>query len=208
MTLLRQLAKNTSGVYGSTPAPETLPGKAALKAGRMAKAVELLIVDPQPNVTVLAEKLGVSRATFYRMLADPLFQVMLQKALSGRISMVATRALDAIEKTLDTGSPSLRFKAAAWLLERIDKLRAASGAPTQKELDKAVVRARAEELLARMRASRFGEDITGRLESHEDDRTETGLEGAARALLDDERRTEDELADAELDAEGLGKRSV
>ena len=66
--------------------PEFLPDdvkQAVLKEARMGRAIEWVIAEPNPTTTGLAQFLRVSRATAYRMLAHPRFQVMLREALSG-----------------------------------------------------------------------------------------------------------------------------
>lgn len=123
--------ETTDGSYGSAEmSPEFLPGparQAFLRQVQVTKAVEHVITAPKPTMEGLAKALSVSRATVYRIVAMPEFQVALRQQLSGRLSLQVDKALRVVEKTLDEGSPVLRLRAAQWLVERCDKLSQVAG---------------------------------------------------------------------------------
>ncbi len=193
MVSLRQFETDQSGTFGNAAHPDALPGKAALKLARMARAVDLLVEHPAPTIVTLAQELGISRATVYRILGDDGFQALLKKALAGRIALVARKAMDQIERALDEGTPALRLKAATWLLERQQKLQQMTS-PADRQFSAeekfAAFTAKIEELKVR----RQGQGGAGAP-------TDVGgfsLAEAARLSLQQKADADEDLADAEL----------
>ncbi len=134
---LRRIAKSATppgDVYGKAELdPSFLPDeqrRSVLKELRMGKAVEWLVAQQRPTVEGLAELLGVSRATIYRMLANVKFQALLRQQVLGRMAVVVQRAHAEVVKTMEEGSPMLRFRAATWLMERWDRICEAAGHAT------------------------------------------------------------------------------
>lgn len=128
---LRPLATTSAGYGSAELTPEFLPGPArqlALKERQIAKAVEYVATAPRPTMEALAAELGVSRATAYRVVGMPEFQEMLRQTLTGRLAVTVQKAFSVVEDTMETGSPSLRLRAAQFLIERHDKLSAVAGA--------------------------------------------------------------------------------
>lgn len=157
MVSLKRIAKShvpLGDVYGRAETdPDYLPDEqrqSLLKERRMLRAIEWVIGEPAPTATGMAEVLGISRATVYRMLAHPRFQVMLRTQLSGRMGMSVQKALATVERTLERGSPLLQLRAATWLLERWDRLCKASGLEEDKDLDDGEARLRVEALIAKL----------------------------------------------------------
>jgi len=197
MVSTRQFETDQSGSYGNAQHPECFPAKEALKLARMAKAVDLLVEHPAPTVFVLSKELRLSRATVYRMFAEQGFQMLLRKALEGRIGLVARRAMDVVEKAMEEGSPALRFKAATWLLERhhkLGKLAAEDDAKFRGTQAAAQLRA----MLASMDADRAGSASGSSGGALPLPPEEQSYQEAAKVAVLQARTTADELADAEL----------
>ena len=122
---------------------------------------------------------------------DDAFQILLRKTLAGRLTFLAKKALDRVEKTLDDGTPALRFKAATWLLERHDKLSAVGGMDAEQQ-ESATPEARVRILLDRMRSEKGlpPKDVPD----------QTPVQRAAMATVSAWPAAEEELIDAELHA--------
>ncbi len=142
-TSLRSLETTEDGYGSAALTPDFLPGPArqvALREQQLAKAVEHIVTAPAPTMVSLAATLRVSRATAYRILAMPGFQEKLREMLTGRLAMTVQKAFAVVEHTMETGSPSLRLRAAQFLIERHDKLSVVAakeplGGPTKLDKD-------------------------------------------------------------------------
>jgi hypothetical protein len=148
----------TAASYGAAGvAPSDLPtpaGRDAIKLVRIGRAVEWLATHPDPNVNGLAAYLRVSRATAYRLLASPAFRLLLRREMEGRLTLMVRKAMDAVVETIENAPPTLRFRAAAWLIERFDKLQDVASGEADTGWKMAAARAEANSLLNELRARR------------------------------------------------------
>lgn len=200
---LRHLA-TTAGGYGSAElTPEFLPGparQATLKQQQLAKAVEHIATATAPTMASLAASLKVSRATAYRVVGMPEFQGMLRQVLTGRLAMSVQKAFGVVEQTMETGSPSLRLRAAQFLIERHDKLSAVAGAePAKTSLENEKNLA---DLFSDLTLGRVRREIEGMLPEHLSPEMEMVRIHVFKALTPKRPpKPEDELVDVALEDE-------
>ena len=93
-----------------------------------------LLLAAGERITDAANQVGTSRGTIYRWLASPAFSCFLNQAkqeilqyVEGSLMGLHQQALDVIKESLSSTREDLRFKASAWLIDKIERMQVGEG---------------------------------------------------------------------------------